>query len=46
VRNVCPRSHGHYMATGRGARKPTDHDVTQEQPEQALEREMWRGDEI
>ncbi len=34
------------MATGRDVRQLTDHDVTQEQPDQALERGMWRGDEI
>ena len=29
-----------------GARQPTDHNVTQEQPDQALKWVMWRGDEI
>jgi hypothetical protein len=46
VRKMCPRSHGLQMATGRDVRQLTDHDVTQEQPDQALERGMWRGDEI
>ena len=40
------RSHGLRRATGRDACQPTGHDVTQEQPDQALEMGMWRGDEI